>query len=123
MKIKIDSDVYDIVERIKEIDEGYFIIYNTDNGCFELHNYNQFNTYCLRIPYDSLDERVISLIYKTLSSNLDNIIKEIDEQNEMLEDNKIKSTRDVSDYKLREVYKFANNSSKDLNGLFESCWR
>ena len=123
MKIKIESDVYDIVDRIKEIDEGYFIIYNTKSRCFELHNYNQADTYCLRIPYDCIDERVIDLIYNSLSSNIDVIIENIDNNNELIEKKNMESIRDVSDYKVREVYKFANNSSKEITGMFECCWR
>ena len=36
MKIKIESDVFDIVDRIKEIDDGYFIIYDTQKNKFEI---------------------------------------------------------------------------------------
>ena len=63
MKIKIDDDVFDITKRIKEIDDGYFVVYNTLKNSFELHNNYQENTYCLTCPYECLDERVLDMIY------------------------------------------------------------
>jgi len=123
MKIKIESDVYDIVERIKEIDDGYFIVFNTDRNCFELHNSKQLDSYCLKIPYEFLDERVLSLIYGTLISNIDNIVEDIDNNNNLIEEKELNKVKDVADYKVREIYKFASNSSKDLCGMFDVCWR
>ena len=29
MKIEIEDDVFEIVKRLKEIDDGYFVLYNT----------------------------------------------------------------------------------------------
>ena len=46
MKIKIESDVFDIVDRIKEIDDGYFIMpalmgnqifFKFDNSKYQCH--------------------------------------------------------------------------------------
>ena len=45
MKIKIESDVFNIINRIKEIDDGYFIMYNTNSKKFEVHNEKNLNSY------------------------------------------------------------------------------
>lgn len=125
MKIKINSDVHDIVDRIKEIDDGYYIVFDTIKNKFELHNSNQPVTYCLTIPYDVLDARVLDVIYSTSVQNIDNILEEIDNSNDVIERNTIKEMKDASDYKLREIYKFANNSSKEIgcDCAFENVWR
>lgn len=124
MKIKITSDVHDIVDRIKEIDEGYFILFDTNKNKFELHNKNQSCTYCLTIPFGTLDKRVLDFIYNTQCSNIDNIVEEIDNNNAKIERNGIEKLKEVSDYKMREIYKFASNSSKEFGeNLFESEWR
>lgn len=125
MKIKIFSDVHDVVERIKDIDEGYFIVFDTIKNSYELHNSNQPISYCLTIPYSNIDSRVIDLIYSTNIQYIDNIIEDVDKNNENIEKQSINAIKDVSDYKLREIYKFANNSSKNLDseGLFNNSWR
>lgn len=125
MKIKIDSDVFDIIKRINEIDEGYFILFDLDKNKFELHNINQPNTYCLTYPYDNLDERMISLIYKTNSRYIDNIIEDIDKNNAVCEKERQDSAKCVADYMIREIYAFSNNSSKNLDDkkMFASVWR
>ena len=82
MKVKIESDVFDIVNRIKEIDDGYYIVYNLKTGKFELHNSNQLiSSYCLTIPYTEIDEKILNLIHASSVCNIGNIIDEIDNNN------------------------------------------
>ena len=125
MKIKIESDVFDIVERIKEIDEGYYILFDLTKDRFELHNSNQPNTFCLTIPYDEIDERLVGLIFKSNIANIDSIINDIDNNNNKLDINNNKKLKNQTEYMVREIYNFANNSSKkfDSDKAFESVWR
>lgn len=125
MKIKIDSDVHDIVDRIKDIDEGYYIVFDTTKNKYELHNYNQLDSYCLTIPYDNIYSRILSLVMLSSVSNMDNIMEEIDNNNTDIENKCIKHIKDVADYKLREIYKFVSNSSKcvDYDKTFMDNWR
>lgn len=125
MKIKIESDVFDISKRIKEIDEGYFIMYNFDNNKYELHCINQPNTYCFSYPYENLDERFINMIYKTNIIYIDNIVEDIDKNNSKIENNINESNKDKSNYMLKEIYDFSNISSKnfDESKAFSSVWR
>lgn len=86
MKIKINSDVLNISQRIKNIDKNYYIIFNTEKNVFEMHNSNQFgSTYCLTLPFNYLDERVLKYVRKTQSDNIDDIIEEIETRNNILE--------------------------------------
>ena len=62
MKVIIEDDVFDILKRVREIDEGYFILFDTSNCKYELHNINQPTTYCLTIPFDNIDSRLIDLV-------------------------------------------------------------
>lgn len=124
MKIKIDSDVYDIVDRIKEIDDGYFILYDTNRKVFEVHNKNQFDSYCLTVVDGVLDSRVIDLLYKSNIVFIDNIVEDIDNTNEEIERKGKQKIKDDTDYRIREMYKFLNNSSKEIGeDLFKSKWR
>ena len=125
MKIKIESDVFDVSKRIKEIDENYFIMFNLNNNKYELHCASQPNTYCFSYPYEDLDERFIDMIYKTNIANIDNIIEQIDNNNAKIENNVNSSVKDKSNFMLREIYKFSNISSKnfDESKAFSSVWR
>lgn len=125
MKIEIESDVFDITKRIKEIDEGYYIVLNNKNNKFELHNKFQINTYCLQIPFDSLDKRVIDVIHASNVCNIDNIINNIDKNNKYIENESFNNIKDQSSYMLNEIYNFCNNSSKSyvVDKAFKNVWR
>jgi len=125
MKIKIESDVFDIVDRIKEIDDGYYIILNTQNNKFELHNRNQINSYCFSIENNCLDNRLIDKILYTSIINIDNIVNDIDNYNNEIENNNFNKISHQSKYMLNEFYKFANNSSRDIDDdkAFSTIWR
>ena len=90
--IKIQSDCYFISQRIKEIDRSYEIYYNLNEKCFEVHSNSQVkNSYCFKVPYDTLDERTITFAYKTSVCNMDEIIKEIDKHNQLLYEKNVKN--------------------------------
>jgi hypothetical protein len=124
MKIKIESDVFDIVDRIKEIDDGYFILYDLNKCVYELHNKNQADTYCMVLDGD-LTANVLDLILYSKVDNIDNIIKEVDNSNAKIESNCMESVKNDAKYIFSEVYKFSNNSSKNIkyDSMFISKWR
>ena len=91
MKIKVFSDNFFITSRLKEIDRSYFILYDTNSQKFEVHSSEQFgNSYCLTLPFDVLDERAVDHVLKTRVQNKDEILKELDRQNDLLEKRAIK---------------------------------
>lgn len=123
MNIKIEDDVFDITKRIKEIDDGYYIEYNCKRKLYELHNFNQLNSYCLTIPFDNLDDRVLDLILYTNISNIDNIMIDINNCNTLNEINSQKIRKERSEFIVKEIYDFCNNSSKNFEvNSFENLW-
>lgn len=97
---KIESDCLDIVQRIKAIDENYFVMYNLNTQKYELHNSEQKQrTYCLTFPFDTLDERAYLHVLKTRVQNADKIFKELDRQNKLLEQKQINQV--LNDFKER----------------------
>ncbi len=122
MKIKIDEDTFDIVKRIKEIDENYYVVYDTKKERFEMHYAGLCQTFCFVIG-DELDNRAIDMIHYTSSRYLDEILDYIDDNNEKLESKSMETIKSNADYVLREIYKFSANSSKEMNGAFQSTWR
>lgn len=85
MKIKLGTDVYNIAKRIKEIDKDYYIVFNTSNNKFEVHNSNQIgSSYCLTLPYACLDARALEYVQKTSSANIDYVLNKIENDNNLL---------------------------------------
>lgn len=86
MKIKVTNDVYNIAKRIKKIDRDYYIVFNTSNKNFEVHNSAQLgSSYCLTLPYNQLDERALKYVRQTQSGNIDEILEKIENDNKLRE--------------------------------------
>lgn len=79
---EIESDCLDIVRRLKEIDPTYYVVRNLDTQKFELHSRGQKPfSYCLTIPFDTLDERTLDLTLKTRVQNSDKLFEELEREN------------------------------------------
>lgn len=88
---EIESDCLEIIKRIKAVDEDYFVVFDLDKKKFELHNKSQGgNTYCLTFPFDTLDERAVTLVLKTRVQNSDALFEEMQRENEKQEKDNIK---------------------------------
>ena len=86
MLIELKSDALFIGERLKEIDKSYYLVFNTIKNKYEVHSSKQVGcTYCLTCPNEALDERLVELTKKTRRENLSELLKEIDKENERLE--------------------------------------
>lgn len=94
---EIESDCLDIIKRIKEIDKDYFVMFNPNKNKFELHNRAQKYSYCLTFPFSQLDERAYLLTLKTRVQNSDLLFQEMEKENKLLEQRKIKSV--LNDFK------------------------
>ena len=93
MIIKIFSDVYNISNRIKNIEKNYYIVFNTSKNKFEVHNSQQKGgSYCLTLPFLYLDERTLNFVNETKSENINRILNKIDLQNKLIESAENSST-------------------------------
>ena len=117
MKVLVRSDVFNICERVKKFDSAYrvvydniantYLIYSTNlNGGIELIGWTPLSYVCT-LPYDCLDNRTIDYLYSTRVENLEDIIKQIDEDNQKLErDNQLKlkyQSIALAENKLRQL--------------------
>ncbi len=86
MKTKVLLDVYNISKRIKNIDISYYIVYDTSKQKFEVHSSSQLgSSYCLTLPFNQLDERTLKYVRSTMSTNIDDILNKIENDNKILE--------------------------------------
>lgn len=94
--IKIECDVFGIVKRLKRIDESYCVFYNTSSKRYEVHSMQQErNSFCFSLPYESLDERAIGHAFKTRTTNMDLLLKEIERDNLLLYEKKMKENVEI----------------------------
>jgi len=122
--IKISTDVFDIVDRVKEVDSGYFIVYNTVAHRYEVHNNKQFgSTFCI-ICDQGLNSTVITKLQKSKIENIDRILREIDENNAKIEQNASKSIKDEASFKLKEMFDYAKKREPDCDFVdsYKTSW-
>lgn len=123
MLIKIFEDTHDIIQRLREINNSYFVVYNTERECFEIHNSGQKNTFCLTVPFPCLDCRAVDLTLKTRRENIDKILNEIDRDNDRIDEQNKKAVRNLSEWKLKEYYSYANgHEEKNIANAYVTKW-
>ena len=84
-KTRIHGDLYDIANRIRQIDDSYYIVRDYKLNRFEVHSNNQKgNTLCVVIPYDKLDCRTLHLLQKTHVQRHKQLMQEIQDNNDKL---------------------------------------
>jgi len=123
-KIEIKSDVFNICNRVKKIDKGYYILFNLDKRHYELHNKNQKgNSYCLTF-YGNLDNRLLNKIFESDIKNEKNIFEQIEKENKKLNQREENKRKDINEYKLKEIFDYSKNNSKNVKGekMFSSHW-
>ena len=82
--VKITHDVFDIADRLKEIDGGYYPVYNLNKKRYEVHHENGKDSLQVVLPYDTLDARAIEKVRSTRSEWVEKLLREMDRQNEIL---------------------------------------
>ena len=82
--VKITHDVFDIADRLKEIDGAYYPVYNLSRERYEIHWGEGKNSLQLVIPYDSLDSRTIDRVRETRLEYVENALREMDRKNQEL---------------------------------------
>ena len=103
---KIDDDLFGIARRIKRIDGGYFLLRNKNSGKIEVHNEkNVGGTLSLVSPFDTLDIRLVHLLYRTRVERMADIVKEMDDHNEKLEIEQNERVADNAKERLKEALK------------------
>lgn len=83
--IEIFTDLFDIVKKIKSIDNNYRVFRNLKKHRFEIYYQNGLNLNLeLILPYNKLDYRAINLIFKSRVENADELFDEVDKFNDKL---------------------------------------
>lgn len=86
--MRITSDLYDIADRLREIDGRYEVMYDRKTRRYTVcaDGAPQFAA-----PYGELDARTVEFALKTRTSRRDEILREIDADNRAAEERAIKT--------------------------------
>jgi hypothetical protein len=97
----IEGDLYDISNRLKEIDGGYYLCRNERLGRYEVHSAkNIHGTLCLVSPYKHLDSRLIDLVLYTKRENAKRVFEDMERQNKRIERDKINKAMEEAGDKM-----------------------
>ena len=114
-RLLIKSDLFNITKRIKQIDKKYFIVFNKKTKKFEVHYKRNASTLELVLPYDRLDKRTLDFVLKTKMEHKQKLIEEMEKHNQKLEDEKNRNMLDEATYKAKEMLKYAQNKTGEVN--------
>jgi hypothetical protein len=84
--IEITNDLFDIAQRLKDVNEDYVLYFNVEKQHYEVHNRKQYpSTLAFVVPYDELDARTIKYARFTSVNNSTKLFEEIEKNNAMLD--------------------------------------
>jgi hypothetical protein len=112
--VLIQRDVLDVVKRIKEIDRGYSVRYNLTRSRYEVCHIRSAGEPVLVLPYQKLDYRAVEYVRKTRLERLNEIIREITENNEKLERERERRIMDETAYKARHLAMYVTGGGRDI---------
>lgn len=112
-RIPVLHNVFDIPERLKELDEHLFVMFNHRLQKYEVHDSSQpFTTLAVVLPFDGLDPRAIDYVRARMNHDVIAMVKQIEEENERLEAEKYAEVIDKASYKTKEALKYLDMNTK-----------
>lgn len=118
----VEHDLYGIAERITAIESGYFIVYDTRAGRYEVHSAdNKGNTYCFTVPYDALDCRTLDYCERTLVAKTDQLLRDMEKNNAKIDENRhkdFKNKMESASYETAQEVSLAQERD-ELNSTYK----
>ena len=114
----IRTSTHRIPERLREIDKGYFIVFNHKNNSFEIHHEDGLprnDSMQLWIPFKELDQRTIDRVLETRVENAKALYAAMERQNAKIEADKEKESEEVTREICKDIFQYCHNNhpSKD----------
>ena len=100
----IESDLFDIAKRLKEIDASYFVFYRYKTKRYEVHSTRQRgNSLCFVVPYEKLDGRVLSYALRSRIERVEEFLLETERENEKIRQAEILKAREKAEKRIDDV--------------------
>ncbi|MCL2755925.1 MAG: hypothetical protein FWE45_02620 [Firmicutes bacterium] len=124
---QITNDLFDIANRLKQIDEQYNVFFDSVKERYEVHSLNlgysspNPNTLEFIVPYPILDERTLTRAMRTRKENEYEILAEIEEHNKLIE----QSAYDAMSQELKrfeDMFSYAYQTGRDVTFAKRREW-
>ncbi len=102
----IAGDVFDITRRIKEINEGYYLMYNHKYSRYEVYNDVGFTPTLVITWNNRLDMRIIKKLYETRIENIKKLVEDIEKNNEYIQNRAIDKAIDKAGYETKQYFNY-----------------
>ena len=84
-RVRIADDVYFISSRLKEIDETYYVMFNTATRKYEIHSDAQKgSSLCFVVPFGELDARTVDYALRTRNADFGKLPRQKKKREEAL---------------------------------------
>ena len=111
-RIAVTSDALDVVRRIKEICEDYFVMLNRRTQRFEVHVSGQNCTLGCELPYDTLDARAVEYVRRHEREQIDAYMREMEKEKARHERDRTAKLREAAE-RMADGLAFAEKRSSD----------
>lgn len=120
-KYNIQSDVFDIAEDIKEIDDKYHIVYRPNKKMYEIHFGWGSRSHELSVPI--LNRSVIHKVLSTRTTpyQAKQLFKKIERENKVREERDMQNVKDRTEYQVQNMYQYLQ-LHQDLSRAYEDKW-
>lgn len=109
-RIPVTGGVYGIPERLKELRDSLFVMYETTCGVYEVHDASQDGcTLACELPYEELDARALLYVRERMRERFEELVAEIDRHNAKLEQDVYDRHMDKANYKMRQAIKYLDS--------------
>ena len=106
-RVPVTGHALDIPQRLKELDERYFIVLNTRAQKYEIHYEQPWgDTLECVLPYEALDERTIRHVREHDIRRRDELVREMEEHNRRMEEAAVKNYLDEAAERTREAFQY-----------------
>lgn len=111
-RIAVTGDVFDITNRLKEIDRDYFVMLNRQTQRFEVHVKGQWSTLECELPFDELDARTLRYVRERHISRLAEIQKQLDREEAQRERKQAAKLQELHE-RAADGFRWAEKSIRD----------
>lgn len=111
-RIAVTGDALDIVRRIKEIYEGYFVMLNRRTQKFEVHVRGQQCTLGCELPFEQLDARAVEYVRRHERDRIDEYMREMDREAARQEAERARKLREAAE-RMADGLAYVSNKSTD----------
>lgn len=110
--VAVTGDVMNIVDRIKEIDRDYFVMFNVRTQKYEVHVKGQLFSLGCELPFDSLDARAVEYVRERHVSRMSEILAQMEREEQMRDRAQQAKMREIHD-RAFDGFKYLANKVTD----------